>query len=205
MSITFTDTVTPWLNDLKKELMALARAQIRVGVLSSKGGEMLMIANVHEFGATITPKTAQNLAIPLKPQCKGKSPRDFDNTWILDNGENRFVVRDKGNDEIDFLFLLVPSVTIPERSFIRAGYDANRDKLQTVCESAFAKVMSGKLNAAAACDYIGRSAVQMIQEYMATVQPSKSSITLASAPGKTTTLIQSGRLRDSITYEVTGI
>ena len=45
----------------------------------------------------------------------------------------------------------------------------------------------------------------MIKKYMRTVQPAKGNITLASAPGKTTPLVQTGRLRDSITYEVTGL
>ena len=68
-----------------------------------------------------------------------------------------------------------------------------------------ARVVLGELTAEQACHNIGTAAVAMIKKYMRTVQPAKGSITLASAPGKTTPLVQTGRLRDSITYEVTGL
>ena len=97
------------------------------------------------------------------------------------------------------------SVTIPERSFIRAGYDENKDLLAKACENAVRRVVLGELTAEQACHNIGTAAVAMIKKYMRTVQPAKGSITLASAPGKTTPLVQTGRLRDSITYEVTGL
>ena len=67
------------------------------------------------------------------------------------------------------------------------------------------RVVLGELTAEQACHNIGTAAVAMIKKYMRTVQPAKGSITLASAPGKTTPLVQTGRLRDSITYEVTGL
>ena len=64
------------------------------------------IAAVHEFGATIHPRNAKNLAIPLRPDMKGKSPRDVEGAFFLDNGENRFICRKKGKkgDQLDFLF-----------------------------------------------------------------------------------------------------
>ena len=68
-----------------------------------------------------------------------------------------------------------------------------------------ARVVLGELTAEQACHNIGTAAVAMIKKYMRTVQPAKGNITLASAPGKTTPLVQTGRLRDSITYEVTGL
>ena len=67
------------------------------------------------------------------------------------------------------------------------------------------RVVLGELTAEQACHNIGTAAVAMIKKYMRTVQPAKGSITLASAPGKTTPLVQTGRLRDSITYEVRGL
>ena len=205
MSVEIVDTLTPWLEGLKAELEKLARAEIRVGILSQAGGEMLMIANVHEFGCTIKPKTAKNLAIPLQPKCKEKSPRDFPDAFAIDNGENRFIVQNKGKDRLDFLFLLLPKVTIPERSFIRAGYDANKNALAEAAHELVGRVVLGELTAEQACDNLGIQAVAMIQEYMDTVTPPKSSLTLASAPGKTSTLVQSGRLRNSISFEVNGL
>ena len=199
------DDWTPWYERTKAELAQLAQAEIHVGILSSAGGELLKIAAVHEFGATIHPRNAKNLAIPLSPRARGRSPRDFNGLWTYDNGEDRFLVRDKGKTGLEFLYLLLPSVTIPERSFIRAGYDGNKDLLAKACENAVRRVVLGELTAEQACHNIGTAAVAMIKKYMRTVQPAKGNITLASAPGKTTPLVQTGRLRDSITYEVTGL
>ena len=138
---------------------------------------------------------------------KGKSPRDVEGAFFLDNGENRYICRKKGKkgDQLDFLFLLLPSVTIPERSFIRASYDGNKDVLAKACENAVRRLILGELTADQACHNIGTAAVAIVKRYMRTVQPPKSSLTLASAPGKTAPLVQTGRLRDSITYEVTGL
>lgn len=199
------DDWTPWYERTKAELAKLAGAEIHVGVLGSADGELLKIAAVHEFGATIHPKNAKNLAVPLSPKAKGHSPREFDDLWVYDSGEDRFLVRDKGKTGMEFLYLLLPSVTIPERSFIRAGYDGNKDLLAKACENAVRRVIMGELTAEQACHNIGTAAAAMVKKYMRTVQPAKSSITLASAPGKTTPLVQTGRLRDSITYEVSGL
>lgn len=199
------DDWTPWYEHTKAELARLARAEISVGILGTADSTLLKIAAVQEFGATITPKNARNLAIPLRPDMKGKSPREVDGGFFYDNGENRFIARQKGKGGLEVLFLLVPSVTIPERSFIRAGYDGNKDLLASACENAVRRVVLGELTADQACHNIGTAAVAMIKRHMRTVQPPKSSLTLASAPGKTAPLMQTGRLRDSITYEVTGL
>lgn len=201
------DDWTPWYQSTKEELAKLARAEIHVGILSSADGELLKIARVQEFGATITPKNAKNLAIPLRPDMKGKSPKEVEGAIYVDNGENRFICRKagggkKGPERLEFLFLLLPKVTIPERSFLRAGYDGNKDKLAEACQRAVRRVILGELTADQACHNIGVAAVGMIKRYMHTIQPPKSNLTLQSSPGKTATLVQTGRLQNSITYEV---
>jgi len=200
------DSVSPYLTWLKQEMAKLAHAEIRVGVLGSADGELLRIARVHEFGMTITPKTARNLAIPLKPDMRGKSPRDVENTWILETDDHhRFIVRDKGSDGIDFLFMLVPKVVIPERSFIRAGFDHNRSTLESACKDAILGIVNEQIDARAACNQIGITAAALIQRYMPTVQPPKSQLTLASMPSKTIPLQVTRRLLNAITYEVIGL
>ena len=81
----------------------------------------------------------------------------------------------------------------------------NKDVLAKACENAVRRLILGELTADQACHNIGTAAVAIVKRYMRTVQPPKSSLTLASAPGKTAPLVQTGRLRDSITYEVTGL
>ena len=196
------DGISDWRKRVRAELDKLARMEIRAGVLGSADGELLRIAYVQEFGATITPKTARNLAIPLKPSMRSKSPREISDTWVLDTGENRFIVRARG-EQLDFLFLLVPKVTIPERSFIRAGYDSGKDKLAQACELAAQAIVFDGISAETAAHRIGTAAVGIIKGYMRSgaLLP-KSSITLASAPGKTSPLIQSSRLINAVAYEV---
>jgi len=65
------DDWTPWYERTKAELAQLAQAEIHVGILGSADGELLKIAAVHEFGATIHPRNAKNLAIPLSPRARG--------------------------------------------------------------------------------------------------------------------------------------
>lgn len=98
------DDWTPWYERTKAELTRLAGAEIHVGILGSADSELLRIAAVHEFGATIHPRNAKNLAIPLRPDMKGKSPRDVEGAFFLNNGENCFICRKKGKkgDQLDF-------------------------------------------------------------------------------------------------------
>ncbi len=96
-------------------------------------------------------------------------------------------------------------ITIPERSFIRAGHDANKNVLAEEAHALVGRVALGELTAQQACDNLGNTAVSLIREYMDTVMPPKSSLTLASAPGKTSPLVQSGRLRQAISFEVNGL
>ena len=90
---------------------------------------------------------------------------------------------------------------------LHSGYydDFRKDVLAKACENAVRRLILGELTADQACHNIGTAAVAIVKRYMRTVQPPKSSLTLASAPGKTAPLVQTGRLRDSITYEVTGL
>ena len=133
------DDWSPWYERTKAELTRLGALTVRVGILGSEDSTILKIAAVHEYGATITAKRAKNLAIPLKPEMRDLSPREVPDTFVYNNGENRFIARRRGkgrNATLELLFLLVPRVTIPERSFIRAGYDGNKDLLAAACKEA---------------------------------------------------------------------
>lgn len=50
---------------IKRELTALQGVSIHVGILGNAGSDILMIAGVHEYGATISAKNVKHLAIPL--------------------------------------------------------------------------------------------------------------------------------------------
>jgi len=201
------DPVSPEIKRIKAELEKLRHISIKVGIQGDEDSELLMIAGVHEYGATITAKKAKNLTIPISPKAKGKRAADFPDLFVhkADTGNvflAREIKRGKNKGTIECLFWLTPSVTIPERSFIRGGYDNSQDALAQACKRALLGVLKEKWTAEQAADHVGMAAVGIIKRYFSSLEPPKSSLTLSSDPGKTSPLMNSGRLRNSITYKV---
>lgn len=241
------DNVTPELERIVRELKKLDKMVIHIGIQGAAGydetgmqkpgapADLLTIANVNEFGATIKAKNVKNLAIPIAKKAVGKSPRDFPNLFFIRTGdylygcidkkkhksrpsakpqdlkpktykpENKPVKTGKEGD-IEFLFILMPSVSIPERSFIRAGYDSNRKAIEDAAGEAVGKIIFEGWDAETVANNIGMSVVGMIQTYMN--QPfhfkGKGSITMATSNSPENPLYETGRLRGSVTYRIEG-
>lgn len=207
------DEVIPFLKKVRDEMELLGRLRIKVGIQGDADSDILTIARVHEYGATITAKSAKNLCIPINKQSYDKSPRDFPGLFFITSEagyvfgvvEKQRKRNKKGVDDLVFLFLLLPSVTIPERSFIRAGYDANKDKLAEIVQAEVAEIYQGRQTARGAAEWIGGKAVELIQQYMeeASHFTPKGSIQRDRAPSYADKpLIVTGRLRNSITFKV---
>lgn len=208
-----TDEVIPFLKKIKGELEALSQMTIHVGIQGDADSEILTIARVHEYGATITPKSAKNLCIPIHRDSYGKSPRDFADLFFITSEagyvfgvvEKQRKRKSKNGDDLVFLFLLLPSVTIPERSFIRAGYDHNKNRLAEVVQAEVAEIFQGRQTARKAAEFIGGKAVDFIREYMTEASnfTPKGDIQRARAPSYANNpLMVTGRLRNSITFKV---
>lgn len=209
----FSDRVTPELERIKKELETLDRLHIKVGIQGDEDSDLLMIAHVHEYGATITAKRAKNLAIPIHKSSYGKSPRDFEGLFFIESKDGYLfgVTAKKGRknleneNNLNFLFLLLPSVTIPERSFIRAGYDNNVEKLAEVVKSQVHEIIFNGKTAQQAAEYVGGKAVDFIKEYITNASnfKPKGDIQKKAAPSwAESPLVVTGRLRNSITFVV---
>ena len=239
------DNVSEEIERIRKELASLKGITIRVGIQNGGGkdaggknqdtpADILTIAGVHEFGATITAKKVSNLAIPIHKDAIGKSPRDFDGLFFIRSkagylygciskdrhGTQRPSGRpkkakpktdkpkknqkDEREEDITYLFILFPSVQIPERSFIRAGYDANKDNLEAACERALSGILFEGWDAIKAANHIGMTAVGCIQTYMNTPGNfrEKGGITKETSNWPNSPLIETGRLRNSITYVI---
>lgn len=207
------DEVTPYLLELKAELEKLSKMRIKVGIQSDADGEILMIARVHEYGATITAKNAKNLCIPISPKSYGKSPRDFPDLFFIrsEAGYLFGVTAKKGRknleseNNLNFLFLLLPSVTIPERSFIRAGFDHNKTRLAEIVQESVADVVHGRSTAEAAAKWIGGEAVKCIQEFISQASnfTPKGKLQRERYPSYADNpLVVTGRLRNSITFKI---
>lgn len=242
------DEITPELERIKKELEKLTSMKIHIGIQGAAGygvsgegrkgtpADIITIANVNEFGATIKAKNVKNLAIPIAKKAKGKSPLDFPGLFFLRTPGGLFgcisksrkggppkaksspsddkpkimkpgkkTIRKKQGD-IEFLFILMESVTIPERSFIRAGYDNNRKSIEDVVARALKGIVFEDWDAEKAGDHIGMSIVGTIQTYMN--EPfnfkGKSRVTKATSNWPDNPLVETGRLRNSITYRIEG-
>ena len=208
------DTFRPEMARIKREIAALRGLTVHVGIMGDAGGDLLMIASVHEYGATIHAKNVKHLAIPLTAEAKDAgSPRSFsDLEFIPISPGYGYLVREKPEakgksydpDNYDWLYMLVESVEIPERSFIRASFDNGGDTLEKLCKEAVDGIIRKGWTAQEAADYVGKWAVEMTREYFNTkLSPAKSATTL-----RTTTqyqpLFDSGRLYNSITYRVEG-
>lgn len=92
---------------------------------------------------------------------------------------------------------------VPERSFIRAWFDANRGRLDGEGRKVAERVLTGKLDYETACGLLGARYAGEIQQFIADnkVQPPSSPATNA-LKGSSVTLIDSGVLRSSISYDL---
>lgn len=192
------------LPDLMKILEDLKRTELQIGVFGKDDSHLLMIANVNEYGATIRPRNAKRLAIPLNKTARESSPRSFDDLFPLrTNNGSLFLVRNKDGSRLEFMYWLATEVHIPERAFIRGGFDTNVNKIGKRAETLLKTVIAGQNSLDVFWDAMGEYIVGLIRRYMTSLKdPSNSPITVSAKGGKSNPLINTGRLRDAITYKV---
>ena len=73
MSI-ISDTLRPEIIRVRRELQALIKMRIHIGIQGKADSFTLMVASTHEYGATIRAKPGHNLAIPIDPGQLTKAP-----------------------------------------------------------------------------------------------------------------------------------
>lgn len=204
---------------IKRELEKLQGCKIHVGIMGDAGSHILTIAGVHEYGATIRAHD-KKLTIPLDKEAKGKSPSEFnDLDWIPGRNPGvSFLARKKKHraknkksegispssdynpDDYTWMYMLVDSVTIPERSFIRGSYDNGKDTLENLCKEVIDGIISKGWTAEMAVNHIGGKAVEMTLQYMnKSIPPPKSDITMRTT-NKYQTLYDGGELVEHITF-----
>ena len=177
-------SINPILEDLarlRRELAALGKMKVHVGIVDDEGSEILTIAAIHEYGATIKMKPAMR--------------RYLGAIGMFDDSENYTPPAGHKTGYIN----------IPERSFIRASYDAGQQELNDIIRRAVNKVMNGTATAREAMDEIGLRASQLTQNFIneGNVQPPKGEFTQEHS-SQYTPLVDSGRLVSSISYEIEG-
>lgn len=92
---------------------------------------------------------------------------------------------------------------MPERSFLRASFDADQGKLNDIITGQVEKVLSGQTSADAAANAIGAQAAQLVQNFIDEnrVKPQSN----FSKKTQHTTLYETGtHIRDRIVFKVEG-
>lgn len=118
--------------DILRELDELDRSVVEVGVFEDEESTLLLIASVNEFGCEIavTPKMSRYLA--MRSRQLGLAP-----------GQGGLYMK-PGSE-----------VRIPERSFIRTGYDNSIDEVQRKADEILMDVVAGQTKAGKLLSFIG--------------------------------------------------
>lgn len=92
--------------------------------------------------------------------------------------------------------------TIPERSFIRAWFDLNRDKVKLSIERMMQAVMAGKYTKDQALNLLGLRWVAEVQKRMSEGIPPPNAPSTIAKKGSDKPLIDTGQLRSSIKHTI---
>lgn len=91
---------------------------------------------------------------------------------------------------------------VPERSFVRAWFDAKKPDVQAFVVSRLKLVVAGKLTQDQALDQIGLFMQSGMQKNISDGIPPPNAPSTIARKGSSTPLIDTGQLRSSITYAV---
>lgn len=165
---------TSKVDEILKRIEALKSMYVKVGVLSSESGEILMIANVHEYGKEIE----------VTDKMRG---------FFL----YKFGVGLKKDTRV---------IKIPERSFIRSSFDARQNKVGESGDKLMEMVLNGDLEVRSFYEMLGQTASDAIKDYLINnvVAPPDTELTVRNKHGKSNPLVNTGRLVNSIDYEIVG-
>lgn len=108
-------------------------------------------ARIHEFGGTITPKTASNLTIPLAAVLTGNKVARFTAHDVIANPHafgysGTFVAKHiifgkLGGKLAEPLFLLKKSITLPAREFLKSTLDSQATWIESQFDEALSEAL----------------------------------------------------------------
>lgn len=100
-----------------------------------------------------------------------------------------------------FLKKSTTTINIPERSFIRAGFDANKQKFMQL-ENELAKVLTFELDVDVFMNTAGEFCVGLLQEYLTDLSSPPNSPMTIMLKKSSNPLIDTGKLRSSIDFRI---
>ena len=90
---------------------------------------------------------------------------------------------------------------VPERSYIRAGFDKNRSKLRNTAAALWGRVLDGDMDQRQALGLLGETHQDQVQKFLTALSaPPNAASTIARKRGSANPLIDTGRLRSSIRW-----
>ena len=197
------------VDKILSNLKSLKDKKLEIGILSSEDSELLKIANAHEFGAHITPKNGKYLSIPLSKKYKGVSPRSVEGLFVLKskNG-NLFLAKTKNrkgkkkNGDVELCYWLTKEVDIPERAFIRGGFDENKPDIESKGMQLISSLMNHDTDLDIVFETLGEYSASKLKSYLVDLKSPANSALTVKLKGSSNPLVDTGRLRDSISYRV---
>lgn len=185
--------------EMKNQARKLNGKVLSVGIFD---GDMAEIAAVHEFGAVITPKNKQWLCIPLKRRYRGVNPRSLDLFFLRTDNNTAWLCKNVGRDRIEFCYMLAKKVVIPERSFLRAGWDNCERDFFKFAEKQIEKWVKQGNNPEIMLDALGLELQGYIQEYAIDLSSPPNSNITKTVKGSSNPLVDTGQMIGSIEYKV---
>ncbi len=190
------------LLDMIREAEVLNGKSIKVGVFE---GEHQWLAAIHEWGCDIKPKNAQYLTVPVSPKARKKKAGDFKNLFVVESktGE-KFLARDLkgGEGKIELLFWLTKSVKIPERAFLRNGYDECIDEVLKNKDKLFQKVQRGEMSAEKFLDAFGLALSAHIKKYARDLDKPENKQPTIETKGSDNPLVDTDGMINGISWKV---
>lgn len=167
-------------------------------------GDHAWLAGIHEYGCTITPKNGGYLTVPLTKAAASNQAKNFVGTFVYTSKSgNKFIAWERGG-KLELLFWLTKSVTIPERSFLRSGFDSCHVEVIDGIENALGDYLVSRQHAETILKTCGKQLASQIKKYARNLKdPPKSKITISTS-GKSNPLNQTGEMISSITYRIDG-
>lgn len=177
---------------------------IKVGIFGSSDRELVKIAKANEFGVTIRPKSGKFLAIPAK-KARGRSPRDYSNLVFISANKSRggvLAMNPKKGQPLDIYFYLVSSMTIPERSFIRAGIDNNIADINRKFKRLIDQVLQRNIKVDVFMEALGLELAGYVQKEARNLTSPPNAPATIKAKGSSNPLIDTGRMVGAIRHEI---
>jgi hypothetical protein len=200
MGVSYT-TKKNLIPQMMKKAQAINGKKVEVGVFD---GDHAWLAGIHEYGCTITPKNGKYLTVPLTAAAASNKARNFVGTFVYTSKSgNKFIAWERGG-KLELLFWLTDSVTIPERSFLRSGFDACHEKVIGNFEKVLPNYLISRQHVETVLKMCGKQLASQIKKYARDLkEPPKNKITSASYGGKKNNpLIKTGEMIQSITYRI---